>query len=62
MHEWAIAGQGHEAAPHDVSAVLGFFQVTVYGVAGPWIEMTATCDGSAFSALIRFAVSATLSR
>ena len=38
MHEWAITGHGQDAAPHDVSVVLGFFQVTVYGVGGPWID------------------------
>lgn len=29
VHEWAITGHGQDAAPHDVSAVLGALQVTV---------------------------------
>ena len=53
-----MTGQGQEAAPHEVSEVLGAFHVTVYGVDGPWIDTTTTCAGSAFSALIRLATSA----
>ena len=61
VHECAITGHGHDAAPHDVSAVLGAFQVTVYGGAGPVIAATMTLLGSAFRALMRFAVSTALS-
>ena len=28
VHECAIIGHGHDAAPHDVSAVVGAFQLT----------------------------------
>ena len=62
VHVCAITGHGHDAAPHEVSEVLGLFQVTVYGVAGPWIDDDGDLRRIAFSALIRFAVSVTLSR
>src|SRR6185436_10564534 len=28
VHEWAITGHGHDAAPHELSEVLGAFHVT----------------------------------
>ena len=62
MHECVISGHGHDAAPHEVSVVLGPFQCTAYGGAGPWIDATTICVGSALSALRRFAVSLTPSR
>ena len=62
VHECAITGHGQVAAPHEVSAVLGAFQFTVYGVAGPVMAATMTWLGSGLSALIRLAVSTTLSR
>src|SRR5262245_7649767 len=62
VNEWAMTGHGQEAAPQELSAVFGAFQVTVYGVAGPWIEATAIIPGSTLSALMRFAVSATVRR
>src|SRR5262245_28955156 len=59
-HECAIAGHGHEARPHDVSDVLGCFQVTVYGVVGPVMAATRiSLAGAVLSDLIRATNSAT---
>ena len=60
MHECAICGHGHDASPHDVSAIGGAFQCTWYGVDGPAIAATKiSLAGAAFSALMRAANSAT---
>ena len=55
MHECVTSGHG------PVSVVLGFFQWTVYGVAGPVMAATMIwLAGSGLSALICAAVSATV--
>src|SRR3982750_3029395 len=62
VHACAITGHGQEAAPQELSFVLGAFHVTTYGVAAPWIDATNSCAGSALRFLSRFAASTTLSR
>ena len=49
-------------APQELSGAPGAFHVTVYGVAGGWIDTAATCAGLNLSVLRRFAVSTTASR
>src|SRR5262249_37742061 len=64
VHECAMTGQGQVCiiVLHDVSAVLGAFQVTVYGVAGPVMAATMTWLGSFLRPLILLAVSTTPSK